>query len=223
MSAQKTLPSLRSLELYLVAIILGGLAGWAYWWTSQLSSYTPAGGPVVESLELGDAIAKLKASLPPQLAARLDVQPQAYWVSILGQQEALSPQPLAVDTEASPEEMLTTAMENLLAGTVKVDNAFTAIPKGTQLLSLRINENGIYANLSQEFADGGGSSSMTYRVAQVIYTLTSLDPDATVYLSVAGHLISDAYPLGGEGLTLQQPVTREAFAKDFSLGGEESF
>lgn len=28
-------------------------------------------------------------------------------------------------------------------------------------------------------------------------------------------MISDTYPLGGEGLVLEQPVTRETFAKDF--------
>ncbi|MEM1256013.1 MAG: GerMN domain-containing protein [Cyanobacteria bacterium P01_H01_bin.21] len=216
MNAQKTLPplNLRTLEMYLVAILLGAAAGWGYWWTSQ-QSYTSEDVIPVQSLELSAAIAKLKSSLPPELSNVLTVQPQAYWVSVVEQQETLLPQPLLLDTQASSEEMLTTAMETLLGDSVKPDNAFTAIPKDTRLRSLSMNDRGIYVDLSQEFAGGGGSSSMIYRVAQVIYTATSLDPDAAVYLSVTGHMISDTYPLGGEGLVLEQPVTRETFAKDF--------
>ncbi|MGD1854361.1 MAG: GerMN domain-containing protein [Leptolyngbyaceae cyanobacterium] len=212
MNAQKTLPplNLRTLEMYLAAIILGAAAGWGYWWTSQ-QPYPPEDLIPVQSLELSDAIAKLKSSLPPELAAVLTVQPQTYWVSVINQQETLLPQPLTLDVQASPEERLTTAMETLLTGLVKIDDAFTVIPKGTQLRSLSINDGDIYIDLSQEFAGGGGSSSMIYRVAQVIYTSTSLDPDAAVYLSVGGRMISDTYPLGGEGLVLEQPVTRETF------------
>lgn len=179
MNAQKTLPplNLRTLEMYLVAIILGAAAGWGYWWTSQ-QPYSPKDVIPVQSFELSDAIAKLKSSLPPELSAVLTVQPQAYWVSVINQQETLLPQTLLLDTQASPEEMLTTAMETLLADSVKPNNAFTAIPKDTRLRSLSINGREIYVDLSQEFAGGGGSSSMIYRVAQVIYTATSLDPDA---------------------------------------------
>jgi spore germination protein GerM len=44
---------------------------------------------------------------------------------------------------------------------------------------------------------------MIYRVAQVIYTSTSLDPNQKVFISVSGQLIDDRHPLGGEGLMLQ--------------------
>ena len=218
MTTQKPLSpiNLRNLEMYLVAILLGSLAGWGYWWAAQR---VPENVTPVQGIELSGAIAKLKASLPAELAARLEVQPQTYWVSVSGPQDnfLLVSQPLEVDPQASTTEMLTTAIETLLSGTAKVEDVFTAIPKDTQLLSLNANTDGIYINLSQEFAAGGGSSSMIYRVAQVIYTVTSLEPDAAVHLAVAGHLIDDAYPLGGEGLVLDQPITRETFAKDFSL------
>lgn len=218
MNTQKTLSPFnwRTLEMYLVAIILGAFTGWGYFLTSQ-RSYTAEQVTPVQSIDWSDAIATLRSSLSSELTAILSVQPQLYWVSVVEQQEMLSPQPLLLDVQTSPEAMLTAAMEDLLSGSVKVDNAFTAIPKGTQLLSLRINSRGIYANLSREFAAGGGSSSMIYRVAQVIYTLTSLDPAAEVYLSVGGRLIDEAHPLGGEGLVVQQPITRQAFAKDFSF------
>ncbi len=218
MSAQKTLPplDLKKLEMYLVAIILGAVAGWGYWWTSQ-QTYSPERVTPVQAIDLPEAIAKLKSSLPAKLSVLLHNQPQAYWVSSVDQQETLLAQPLSVDLQASPEAILTSAFETLLAGSVKIDDAFTTIPKETQLLSLSINSRGIYINLSQGFAAGGGSSSMIYRVAQVIYTATSLDPEAKVYLSVAGHLIDEDYPLGGEGLILEQPVTRQSFAKNFPV------
>lgn len=219
MAIRKTWPSLpvKTLEMYLVAILLGGLAGWGYWWAAQKSAATLAGATTVESLALSDAIATLKSALPERLAVLLAVQPQTYWVSITEQQETLVPQPLPWDPQASTDVNLTKALETLLAGAVKADNAFTAIPKNTTLLSLTTNSDGIYVNLSREFAAGGGSSSMIYRVAQVVYTATSLDPEAQVYLSVAGQLIDQAYPLGGEGLILEQPVTRRSLTKNFSL------
>jgi spore germination protein GerM len=70
-------------------------------------------------------------------------------------------------------------------------------------------------DLSREFSQGGGSASMIDRVAQVLYTVTSLDPTAKVYLSIEGQLLDENHPLGGEGVILQQPLTRQQFAVDF--------
>jgi spore germination protein GerM len=58
---------------------------------------------------------------------------------------------------------------------------------------------------------------MIYRVAQVLYTATSLDPKAKVFLSVESQPLDENHPLGGEGLILRQPMTRQDFAQDFSL------
>lgn len=95
-----------------------------------------------------------------------------------------------------------------------LDRLSSTIPRGTRLLSLQIKPDGIDLNLSQNFTQGGGSASMIYRVAQVLYTATSLDPQAKVYLSVEGKLLDEETPLGGEGLILQQPLTRQQFMKD---------
>jgi spore germination protein GerM len=51
----------------------------------------------------------------------------------------------------------------------------------------------------------------------VIYTASSLDPNAKVFVSVEGESIDEKHPLGGEGLTLRQPITRAQFATDFSI------
>ena len=56
---------------------------------------------------------------------------------------------------------------------------------------------------------------MIYRVAQVIYTASSLDSNQKVFISVGGQSIDNNHPLGGEGLILQQPTTRDRFAADF--------
>jgi spore germination protein GerM len=77
-----------------------------------------------------------------------------------------------------------------------------------------VQEDGIHVDLSQGFRTGGGTASMTGRVAQVLYTATSLDPDAPVWLSVEGKPIDS---IGGEGLMLEQPLTRKRFKQDFSL------
>jgi len=51
---------------------------------------------------------------------------------------------------------------------------------------------------------------MSSRVAQVLYTATSLQPNAKVWIDIEGKPLE---VLGGEGLLLEQPLTRESFEK----------
>ncbi|MFN7850861.1 MAG: GerMN domain-containing protein, partial [Dolichospermum sp.] len=90
----------------------------------------------------------------------------------------------------------------------------TTIPQGTQLLGLKAENNDIHVNLSANFTTGGGSTSMMGRVGQVVYTATSLNPKAKVYIEVNGKPLE---VLGGEGVELQQPLTRESFQKNYPL------
>ena len=58
---------------------------------------------------------------------------------------------------------------------------------------------------------------MIYRVAQVLYTASSIEEEANVYLSIEGELLNEENPLGGEGLILAEPLTRQTFFEDFSI------
>lgn len=55
---------------------------------------------------------------------------------------------------------------------------------------------------------------MMGRVGQVVYTATSLNPNAKVYIEVNGKPLE---VLGGEGVVFNQPLTRDSFKKDYPL------
>lgn len=139
--------------------------------------------------------------------------PQMYRLAIVDNRIRLIPETIQTRV-ASPEIALKQALEKLLAQSPTFDPT-TTIPQQTRLLNLHTNKQGIYVDLSPEFAQGGGSSSMIYRVAQILYTATSINPQAPVFLSIAGKPLNDNYPLGGEGLTLEYPLTRQQFNQDF--------
>ncbi len=138
--------------------------------------------------------------------------PQIYWLQSSGSQIKLVPSPIEASA-ATPATPLKASLTQLLAGTSRADLT-TTIPKSTTLRSVTVRADGIHVDLSQSFRMGGGTTSMTARVAQVLYTATSLDPTAPVWLSVEGKPLES---LGGEGLMLEQPMTRKRFEQDFSL------
>ncbi|NJL01937.1 MAG: spore germination protein [Spirulinaceae cyanobacterium SM2_1_0] len=151
---------------------------------------------------------------PPAAAATTGV-PQTYWLSASSTELELvaAEVELNAKAEADAEVALTSAMERLLAGP-RQDSEATAIPEGTRLRNVSIREDGVHIDLSRDFTTGGGTFSMTGRVAQVLHTATSLDPGARVWLNVDGEPLE---VLGGEGIILDRPLTRSSFANDFQL------
>ncbi|MBE9048429.1 GerMN domain-containing protein [Pleurocapsales cyanobacterium LEGE 10410] len=146
--------------------------------------------------------------------------PQIYQLEVVDNRIRLRSK--AIYTSAtSPQMALVEAMEELLAQS-STFNSTTTIPPGTRLLALHTSKDGIHVNLSREFTQGGGSSSMIYRVAQVLYTATSIDPQMPVFFSIEGQPLNEDNPLGGEGLLLQYPITRQQFDQDF-LTEQSSF
>ncbi|HHP7230647.1 MAG TPA: GerMN domain-containing protein [Xenococcaceae cyanobacterium] len=136
------------------------------------------------------------------------------WLNPTNNQIELVSKTLNFPKTSGSETILQTAFEQLLAGPSKSADYTTAIPEGTQLLDLKTTPEGIRVNLSQEFTTGGGSAAMTSRLAQIIYTATSLDANAKVWISVAGKPLTT---LGGEGIIVNQPMTRQEFETNFTL------
>lgn len=148
---------------------------------------------------------------PVQPAAEETVK--VYWLNNVNNKVEVVPSTLALKDVNKPDEILEAAFKTLLTGP---DNPAlsTTIPQGTQLKKIAVEADGIHVDLSEEFTSGGGSTSMTGRVAQVIYTASSLDPAAKVWIDVEGEPLE---VLGGEGLMIDQPMTRESFEQNFDL------
>ncbi len=135
-----------------------------------------------------------------------------YLLKDTGRNLELVPTPIEVNAE-QPNAVLTGAFNSLLTNTGNKTVSST-IPEGTKLRSLKILDDGIHVDLSTEFTTGGGSASMTGRLAQVIYTATTLQPEAKVWIDVEGKPLEI---LGGEGLEIERPMTRQSFEENFSL------
>lgn len=181
------------------AVVAAGGVG--VWWAMNSKSPTPS--PVVTQQPL-------PSNLPVQPA--VEQTAQVYWLRDTGTHLEVVPQPLKVATN-QPNAVLEAAFNSLLAGST--DTALSStIPQGTKLRGVKVQNDGIHVNLSEEFTSGGGSASMTGRVAQILYTATSLQPDAKVWIDVEGKQLD---VLGGEGLELEQPLTRQSFKENFTL------
>ncbi|WP_427159741.1 GerMN domain-containing protein [Aliinostoc sp. HNIBRCY26] len=181
-------------------------------------------------LAVGGGVAWLTANQtqsPPQSAPTQKVEQQPYttqpgneqtaniyWLKTNESSVELVPQPIKVAAVSQPNQVLEQALQSLLAGPTEGTNS-TTIPQGTKLLGLKVdNNNEIHVNLSEDFTSGGGSTSMVGRVGQVVYTATTLNPNAKVYIEVNNKPLE---VLGGEGVEIEQPLTRESFKKDYPL------
>ena len=112
--------------------------------------------------------------------------------------------------EATPR-IGTAAMESLIAGPNTQEQAAAVgsqIPAGTQLLGLNVDNGVATVDLTSEFESGGGSASMNMRIAQVVYTLTQFPTVKGVLFQLDGQRVD---VLGGEGVIVDQPVTRKDY------------
>src|SRR5579883_1991471 len=214
--------SLRQLLLGMVAglsamvLTTGGAVAWWGWQSSHKSPpselASQSGSPQEQQKAPPVAPGANVAQKPPVNAANPETKTlQVYWLSASGSAIALSPSTVTLSAKNSPNDILAAAVDELLAGP-KTATVTTTIPRDTKLLSLSVKDDGIHVDLSQAFTRGGGSTSMTGRVGQVLYTATTLDPTAKVWLLVEGKPLET---LGGEGLMLDQPLTRDRFKHDF--------
>ncbi len=103
------------------------------------------------------------------------------------------------------------AMEALLDGDAILDKysqLSTAVPDGTSLLGITIKNGVATVDLSRDFESGGGSASATYRLGQVVYTLTQFSTVRAVLFQVEGRTVTT---FGPEGIVLDGPQRRADF------------
>ncbi len=175
----------------------GGGAAWLGWNSIMTSTTTPV---------------PTTPELPKPVQPSTEEKVQVYWLNNVNNRIEVVPSSITLDAD-EPSEIIEGALKSLLIG--PADPAFaTTIPKGTKIRKVSLEADGVHVDLSKEFTKGGGSASMTGRVAQVLYTASSLDPAAKVWIEVEGKPLE---VLGGEGLILDQPMTREKFKENFAL------
>jgi germination protein M len=121
------------------------------------------------------------------------------------------PKLFAVRRSAQTVAVGRAALEELIAGPESGDGArvSSAVPAGTRLLGLNIEDGLATVDLSSEFESGGGSLSMQMRLAQVVFTLTQFPTVVAVAFHLDGEPVS---VFSGEGIVLDGPVDREDYA-----------
>lgn len=118
---------------------------------------------------------------------------------------------VAYRTIPSTQALGRAAMEGLLAGPggdEKAAGLGTQAPEGSRLLGLTVTAGVATVDLSREFSSGGGSLSMSMRLAQVVYTLTQFETVDTVRFEIEGERVN---AFGGEGLDTSRPLGRADF------------
>ena len=187
-----------------IIFALGGAAWWAkYSWDSANQPSIPDNPTTVQ-----------ETPIQKEPIAQIQEQVAICWLNPTENSIELVQKTLSFPSSVTNNQILESAFSQLLAGPSKSADYTTTIPEGTKLLTLDATEEDIKVNLSQEFVSGGGSASMTSRLAQVVYTATSLDSNSKVWISVEGKPLE---LLGGEGITVSQPMTRQEFQEHFTL------
>ena len=194
----------------ITAILIAGTG--AAWWAFQSLTSSPTRSPNIETVNPSPIPEKPKVVQKPQ-SNLIQSQAKVYWLSPKSDNLDFVATSVSVQKSANKNQVLQTALEQLLSQTPNAP-ASTAIPTGTQLLSLKVNSQGVYLNLSATFTQGGGSESMAGRLGQILYTASSLDPNMPVWISVEGKPLET---LGGEGLMIDQPITRQWFKENFEM------
>jgi hypothetical protein len=100
----------------------------------------------------------------------------------------------------------TAALEALLEGPTSLERdagVGTQIPDGTELLGLIVDDGIATVDLTSEYESGGGTASMTMRLAQVVCTLDQFPTVRGVLFRLDGQPVD---VLGGEGIVIDHPL-----------------
>lgn len=105
----------------------------------------------------------------------------------------------------------TATMTSLLAGPTSGERGAgitTTIPAGTTLNGIDISNGTATVDLSKAYESGGGSLSMSARLAQVTYTMTQFPTVQRVTFKLDGKPVT---VFSGEGIILDHPTTRAQY------------
>ncbi|HEY9876897.1 MAG TPA: GerMN domain-containing protein [Leptolyngbyaceae cyanobacterium] len=211
----------------LVTIVLasGGAAGWFTWRTLNpkppvaefptLPQQPDTAGAPTTRQEPGQTPSNNgQKPIKEPATASAETSGEVFWVKDVGGHLRLASQSVTLSGNTQ-DKQLQSAFDTLLSKSGNPsEEAVTTIPEKTQLLGVIVESDGVHVDLSQEFTSGGGSASMIGRLGQVVYTATALDPTAPVWISVEGKPLT---LLGGEGIEVSQPMTREDAKEGFQL------
>jgi germination protein M len=109
-------------------------------------------------------------------------------------------------TEKATPRVGSAAVTALLAGPSSSERSAgvdTQVPGGTKLLGLTIDKGIATVDLTSEYQAGGGSASMTMRLAQVVCTLDQFPTVKGVLFKLDGQSVD---VLGGEGIVIDHPL-----------------
>ena len=124
--------------------------------------------------------------------------------------EGLVPVARRVGPDVAP---LAAALRQLLAGPTPAQEAaspaiVTAIPDGTRLNGVSVEDGVATVDLSGRYDDGGGSASMFHRLAQVVHTATRFPTVDAVLFELDGEPVE---VFSSEGIELDGPQTRDDY------------
>lgn len=120
-------------------------------------------------------------------------------------------QPAPRTAPAGTTAVLRAALKALLAGPgakEKAGGLVTMVPSGTKLLGVSIKSKVAIVDLNGKFESGGGTLSMTNRLAQVVFTATQFSTVKSVTFKIDGKVVK---VFGGEGIIVDPPRTRKSF------------
>lgn len=192
----------------ITGLILAAGGGVAWWTKSNLKQNTKIAQPIPTPIE------QAETDLPIPEPITQDKVVSICWLNPTGDSIKLVSNTMTFNKSVKSEQVLQTALETLLAQPPEDTEYTTAIPASTKLLGLTIDQAGVHVNLSQDFVSGGGSASMSSRLAQIIYTASSSSDHNRVWINVEGQPLKN---LGEEGLIVSQPMTPEKFEENFTL------
>ncbi|MEM6503390.1 MAG: GerMN domain-containing protein [Cyanobacteria bacterium P01_C01_bin.89] len=197
-----------------IAIAVGATTAWV---TSQQqdSVVTPEPTPSASVAPPSPTAAESPAgeASPPAAPQAVEQSLMVYWLKDTGRSLELTPLSTKVYAPDRSEDILMAALAQLFSQP-PVQDVGNAVPLDTKVLSVAVKEDGVHVDVSEGFLAGGGSASMMGRLGQLIFTATTLNPNAPVWISVAGEPLT---LLGGEGIEVMQPMTRQQFSENFNM------